>query len=124
MARIKGIDIPDNKAIGYSLTYIYGIGRSTAKKICEDAKIEEGRRVKDLSEDELNIIRNEVSKYTIEGDLRRQVSTDIKTQKEIKSYRGIRHIKGLPCRGQKTGRNCRSWKNRRGSKKIVANKKK
>ncbi len=124
MARIKGIDIPDNKAIGYSLTYIYGIGRSTAKKICEDAKIEEGRRVKDLSEDELNKIRNEVSKYTIEGDLRRQVSTDIKTQKEIKSYRGIRHIKGLPCRGQKTGRNCRSWKNRRGSKKIVANKKK
>ena len=124
MARIKGIDIPDNKAIGYSLTYIYGIGRSTAKKICEDAKIEEGRRVKDLSEDELNKIRNEVSKYTIEGDLRRQVSTDIKTQMEIKSYRGICHIKGLPCRGQKTGRNCRSWKNRRGSKKIVANKKK
>ena len=124
MARIKGIDIPDNKAIGYSLTYIYGIGRSTAKKICEDAKIEEGRRVKDLSEDELNKIRNEVSKYTIEGDLRRQLSTDVKTQKEIKSYRGIRHIKGLPCRGQKTGRNCRSWKNRRGSKKIVANKKK
>ena len=124
MARIKGVDIPDNKAVGISLTYIFGIGRSAASKICKTTGIDSGIRVKDLSEDELNKIRKEVSNYTIEGDLRRQVSTDIKTQMEIKSYRGTRHIKGLPCRGQRTGRNCRSWKNRRGSKKIIANKKK
>lgn len=124
MARIKGVDIPDNKVVGISLTYIFGIGRSTAKKICNAAGIDSERRVKDLNEEELNMIRNEVANYTIEGDLRRQISTDIKTQMEIKSYRGVRHIKGLPCRGQRTGRNCRSWKNRRGSKKIVANKKK
>ncbi len=124
MARIKGVDIPNNKRVEISLTYIFGIGKSTAGKICEDAKIDKNRRVKDLSEEELNLIRDEVSKYTIEGDLRREVSTNIKTQMDIKSYRGIRHKKGLPVRGQRTNRNCRNCKAHKGPRKVVANKKK
>ncbi len=124
MARIKGVDIPNDKVLEISLTYIYGIGRSLAKKICEDAKIDGSRRVKDLSEDELNKVRDQVSNHMIEGDLRREVSTNIKTKMEIKSYQGIRHKKGLPVRGQRTGRNCRSCKNKKGPRKVVANKKK
>jgi len=124
MARIKGVDIPNNKRIVISLTYIFGIGRSLAKQICDDAKIDENRRVSDLSEDELNQIRDEVSKHTIEGDLRREVSTNIKTKMEINSYQGTRHKKGLPVRGQRTSRNCRSCKAHKGPKKVVANKKK
>lgn len=124
MARIKGVDIPNDKALKISLTYIFGIGRSLAEKICEDSDTDGSRRVKDLTEDELNKIRAEVSKYIIEGDLRREVSTNIKTKMEIKSYEGIRHKKGLPVRGQRTGRNCRSCKNKKGPRKVVANKKK
>lgn len=124
MARIKGVDIPNNKRLEISLTYIFGISKSSANKICEATKIDKNRRVKDLSEEELNLIRDEVSNYTIEGDLRREVSTNIKTQMEIKSYRGTRHIKGLPVRGQRTGRNCRNCKAHKGPRKVVANKKK
>ena len=124
MARIKGVDIPNDKVLKISLTYIFGIGRSLAEKICADAKIDGSRRVKDLSEDELNVIREQVSNYVIEGDLRREVSTNIKTKMEINSYEGSRHKKGLPVRGQRTGRNCRSCKNKKGPRKVVANKKK
>ena len=121
MARIKGVDIPDNKKIEISLTYIYGIGRSLSKKILADAKIDENRKVKDLSNDELNIVREQLDKYTIEGDLRREVNMNIKTKMEINSYQGTRHKKGLPVRGQRTNRNART---RKGRGKVVANKKK
>ena len=124
MARIAGIDIPKDKCIRYALQYIYGIGDPYAVKICEDCKIDPTKRTKDLSEDELNVIRNNVDKELIEGDLRREVSTSIKTQMDIKSYRGVRHIKGLPVRGQRTSRNCRSARSKKGPRKVVANKKK
>ena len=121
MARIKGVDIPDNKKIEISLTYIYGIGRSLSKQILADAKIDADRKVKDLSSDELNVVREQLDKYTIEGDLRREVNMNIKTKKEINSYEGTRHKKGLPVRGQSTRRNART---RKVKGKTVANTKK
>ncbi|MBQ7140804.1 MAG: 30S ribosomal protein S13 [Bacilli bacterium] len=124
MARIKGVDIPNDKRLEISLTYIFGIGKSLAGQICADAKIDKNRRVKDLSEEELNVIRDQVSNYIIEGDLRREVSTNIKTKMEINSYEGSRHKKGLPVRGQRTSRNCRNCKAHKGPKKVIANKKK
>ena len=120
MARIVGVDIPNDKQVGYSLTYIYGIGRTTAKKICEVAKVDDTIRVKDLSDDQMNAIRNEVSKLKVEGDLRREVALNIKRLTEIGCYRGIRHKKGLPVRGQKTKTNART---RKGPRKTIANKK-
>jgi len=120
--RIVGVEIPDNKPVGISLTYIFGIGRTSATKICEKAKVEWGKRVKDLTEDEklqlLNIIKED---FETEGDLRRKVALNIKRLTEIRSYRGIRHRKGLPVRGQNTKNNART---RKGGKKTVANKKK
>ena len=124
MARIKGVDIPNNKRVEISLTYIYGIGRNIAKNIVEESNIDSLKRVKDLSEEELNVLRDKVSSYMIEGDLRREIATNVKTKMEINSYEGSRHKKGLPVRGQRTSRNCRSWKNKKGRKKVVANKKK
>ena len=121
MARIKGVDIPDNKRIEIALTYIYGIGRSLSNQILNDAGVDINKRAKDLSNDELNQIRNEIDKYTIEGDLRREVNMNIKTKMEINSYQGTRHKKGLPVRGQRTNRNART---RKGKGKTVANKKK
>ncbi len=121
MARIKGIEIPNEKKIKISLTYIYGIGQVKALKILEAAKIDPEKRTKDLSNEELGLIRDEVSKHTTEGDLRREVSMNIKTKMEIGSYQGIRHRKGLPVRGQRTNRNART---RKGKGKVVANKKK
>ena len=121
MARIKGVDIPDNKRIEIAMTYIYGIGRSLSNKILADAKIDVNKRTKDLSNDELNSIREQLDKYTIEGDLRREVNMNIKTQMEINSYRGTRHKKGLPVRGQSTRSNART---RKGKGKTIANKKK
>lgn len=121
MARIKGIDIPNDKQVSISLTYIYGIGRQLAKTILKNANVDETKRVKDLDNDELARIREEVSKYTLEGDLRREVSMNIKTKMEINSYEGTRHKKGLPVRGQRTNRNART---RKGKGKTVANKKK
>ncbi|MBU3830915.1 MAG: 30S ribosomal protein S13 [Candidatus Ureaplasma intestinipullorum] len=120
MARIFGVDIPNDKRVVISLTYVYGIGRPTAQKILKEANISEDRRVKDLSEDELAAIRKAASKYTIEGDLRREVAMDIKRLMEIGSYRGIRHRRGLPVRGQRTKTNART---RKGPRKTVANKK-
>jgi small subunit ribosomal protein S13 len=121
MARIKGVDIPNNKRIEIALTYIYGIGRSLSNKILADAKVDINKRAGDLSNDELNAIRDEVNKYMTEGDLRREVSMNIKTKMEINSYQGTRHKRGLPVRGQRTNRNART---RKGKGKVVANKKK
>ena len=121
MARISGVDIPRDKHVEISLTYIYGIGRPTAQKILADAGVEPAKRVKDLTEDELSRIRQEVAKYEVEGDLRRDVALNIKRLMEIGSYRGLRHRKGLPVRGQRTRTNART---RKGPAKTVANKKK
>ena len=122
MARIKGVDIPDNKHICISLTYIYGIGQSLAKQILEAVKVDPTKRTKDLSQEELVKIRDEINKHLTEGDLRREINMNIKTKKEINSYEGSRHKRGLPVRGQRTNRNCRTRRGGRG--KTVANKKK
>ena len=121
MARIKGVDIPNDKRIEIALTYIYGIGRQLSNKILKDAKVNPDTKARDLTEDEISRIRDEVSKYLVEGDLRREVGLTIKTKMEIGSYQGIRHRKGLPVRGQRTNRNART---RKGKGKTVANKKK
>ena len=120
MARIVGVDIPNEKRVVISLTYIYGIGLTTSQKILKACNISEDIRVKDLTDDQLNAIRNEVSKLKVEGDLRREVSLNIKRLQEIGCYRGIRHRKGLPVRGQRTKTNART---RKGPAKTIANKK-
>ena len=122
MARIKGIDIPNDKRIEVALTYIYGIGRNLSKQILMAANVDLDKKAKDLTEAELTAIRTEVDKHLVEGDLKREVKMNIKTQMEIKSYRGIRHIKKLPVRGQRTNRNAVTA--RGGKTKVVANKKK
>ena len=122
MARIAGIDLPREKRIEIGLTYIYGIGRTSAKKILEMAQINPDIRVKDLTEDQESALREVIDKhFTIEGDLRREVALNIKRLTEIGCYRGIRHRKGLPVRGQRTKTNART---RKGPKKTIANKKK
>ncbi|HHX93528.1 MAG TPA: 30S ribosomal protein S13 [Tenericutes bacterium] len=121
MARIAGVDIPRDKRVVVSLTYIYGISKSLAKKILKDAGVSEDVRVKDLSEDDINKIRTEVSKYKVEGDLRREKSMNIKRLMEIGAYRGLRHRKSLPARGQRTRTNARTMK---GPRKTAAKKKK
>ena len=121
MARIKGIEVPNDKRIVVALTYIYGIGPTRAAKIIEATKISSDKRTKDLTNEELGLIREEVNKYVTEGDLRREVAMNIKNKMEIGSYQGIRHRKGLPVRGQRTNRNART---RKGRGKVVANKKK
>jgi small subunit ribosomal protein S13 len=121
MARISGIDIPRNKRVVVSLTYVYGIGLATSKQILKDAGVSEDTRVSALTEDELSKIRTEVKKYTTEGDLRREVTMNIKRLMEIGSYRGMRHRRGLPTRGQNTRNNART---RKGKTKAIAGKKK
>jgi small subunit ribosomal protein S13 len=121
MARISGVDIPREKRLEIALTYIYGVGKPTAQKICVDAGLDPNTRVRSLTEDEINRIRVEIEKLTVEGDLRREVQQDIKRKIEIGCLQGIRHRKGLPVRGQRTHTNART---RKGPKKTVANKKK
>ena len=122
MARIAGVDLPREKRVEIALTYIYGIGLSTSQKILSTTGISPDVRVKDLSEDEVNEIRTYINKnLMVEGDLRRDVALNIKRLVEIGSYRGIRHRRGLPVRGQKTKTNART---RKGPKKTMANKKK
>ena len=122
MARIAGVDIPREKRLEISLTYIFGIGRPTSQKICESTGLNPNTRVRDLTEDEVNRIRGWVDQnITVEGDLRRDVQQDIKRKIEIGCLQGIRHRKGLPVRGQRTHTNART---RKGPKKTVANKKK
>ena len=121
MARIKGVDIPNDKRIEISLTYIYGIGRNLSKTILNNANVDLNKKAKDLTDDELSRIRKEIDKHLVEGDLRREVNMNIKTKMEINSYEGTRHKKNLPVRGQRTSRNART---RKGKGKTVANKKK
>jgi small subunit ribosomal protein S13 len=110
MARIAGINIPPNKHTVIGLTYIYGIGRTSAQAICAATGIAETQKIGDLSEDVLEKLRNEVGRYTIEGDLRREVSMSIKRLMDLGCYRGIRHRRGLPLRGQRTRTNARTRK--------------
>ena len=117
MARIVGVDIPNNKVIVVALTYIYGIGNTTAKKICAAAGVDELKRVKDLSDAEITKVREEVAHYKVEGDLKREVGLNIKRLQEIGCYRGIRHRRGLPVRGQRTKTNART---RKGPRKLVS----
>lgn len=122
MARIAGVDLPKEKRIEYGLTYIYGIGIQSARKILAEAGINPDTRVKDLTEEENGKLRDIIdAQYTVEGDLRRQVSLDIKRLIEIGCYRGLRHRRGLPVRGQNTKNNART---RKGPKKTMAGKKK
>ena len=122
MARIAGVDIPNNKRIEIALTYIYGIGRKSANDILAKTGINPDTRAKDLTEEEVAKLRDEIeNSYTVEGDLRRDVAMNIKRMVEINCYRGIRHRKGLPVRGQRTKTNART---RKGPAKTIANKKK
>ncbi len=106
--RISGITIPDNKRLEYGLRIIYGVGHPLARKILLDAKVAVGKKAKDLTADEENSIRREIERYMIEGDLKREISGSIKRLKDIKAYRGVRHARGLPVRGQRTKTNSRT----------------
>lgn len=122
MARIAGVDLPREKRVEIGLTYIYGIGLKSSQKILAQTGVSPDTRVKDLTDEEVNSLREVIdSEYTVEGDLRRQVALDIKRLMEIGCYRGIRHRKGLPVRGQHTKNNART---RKGPKKTIAGKKK
>ena len=120
MARLAGVDIPNEKRIVASLRYIYGVGATRAQKIVEAAGVNPDTRTKDLTEDELTKLRSELAKYKLEGDLRRDTALDIKRLNEIGCYRGLRHRRGLPVRGQRTRTNART---RKGPRKTIANKK-
>ncbi len=121
MARISGVDLPRDKRVEVGLTYIYGIGRTTSKKIIEETKINPDTRVRDLTEEDISKIRNCIDKnYKVEGDLRSEIAFNIKRLIEIGCYRGVRHRKGLPVRGQRSKTNART---RKGPKKTIANKK-
>ena len=121
MARIAGVDLPNEKRTEIGLTYIFGIGISSARKIIKETGVNPDVRVKDLSEDDISKLRTAIDNYKVEGDLRREVALDIKRLIEINCYRGIRHRKGLPVRGQRTKTNART---RKGPKRTIANKKK
>ncbi|MEK7090111.1 MAG: 30S ribosomal protein S13 [Patescibacteria group bacterium] len=109
MVRIVGTEIPDNKKVEYALPYIYGVGISRSRDIAQSAGIDKNKRVKDLTSAELNRLKNEIEgKFSVEGDLRREISGNIKRLKDIKAYRGVRHLRGLPVRGQRTKTNSRT----------------
>ena len=116
MARIAGVNIPENKHVEISLTHIFGIGITSAQTICKDLKIDFTRKVSDLTEDEIELIRGSIAKVIVEGDLRREISTNIKRLMDLKSYRGVRHRRKLPTRGQRTKTNART---RKGAKKPM-----
>ena len=120
MARIAGVDLPKEKRVEIGLTYIYGIGRTTSNKILAEAKVSADIRVKDLTDDQVQAIRNAMEDYKVEGDLRREVALNIKRLTEIGCFRGIRHRRGLPVRGQRTKTNART---RKGPRKLVSKKK-
>ena len=121
MARIAGVDLPREKRVIIGLTYIFGIGKNTSAQILSSTGINENTRIKDLTEEEVNLLRKEIDNYNVEGDLRREISLNIKRLRDIRCYRGIRHMKGLPVRGQKTKTNART---RKGPKRTVGRKKK
>ncbi len=110
MARIAGVNIPDNKHAVISLTYIYGIGRTTAKKLCDVTGVNPSAKIRELSEEQLDTLRTEISKITVEGDLRREVQMSIKRLKDLGCFRGLRHRHSLPVRGQRTKTNARTRK--------------
>jgi small subunit ribosomal protein S13 len=120
MARIAGVNLPKEKRVQVALTAVFGIGRSTSTKILGKTKIDPNIKVKDLSETEIGTLREEIGKFATEGDLKRKTALDVKRLQETGTYRGVRHRKGLPCRGQRTRYNSRTKK---GKKKTVANKK-
>ena len=121
MPRVIGVDIPNNKRLEISLTYIYGVGKSTAEKICDDLKLDRGMKASDLTEEQLTNLASYVQKtYVVEGQLRRTVAGNISRLRDIACYRGLRHRRGLPVRGQRTRTNART---RKGPKKTVAGKK-
>ncbi|MFQ3536620.1 MAG: 30S ribosomal protein S13 [Aggregatilineales bacterium] len=117
MARIEGVDLPRDKRVEVALTYIYGIGRPRSKEILEATKVDPNKRVRDLTEAEVTLLRDAISNYRVEGELRREVQLNIKRLIEIGSYRGLRHRRSLPVRGQRTRTNART---KRGPKKTVA----
>lgn len=121
MARIAGVDLPKYKRGVIALTYIYGIGRSTAAQILEDAEVDPNKKIKDLDDDEITRVRQKVGNFKVEGELKGEIQTNIKRLMDIGCYRGIRHRKGLPLRGQRTQTNARQ---RKGKRKTVAGKKK
>lgn len=116
MARIAGVDLPEQKRVDIGLTAVYGIGRSNVVKVIKQANVEAGKRIKDLTEEELNKIQKAVDEFKVEGDLKRDVEQNIKRLEEIGSFRGSRHRKGLPTRGQRTRSNART---RRGKRKTI-----
>lgn len=123
MARIAGVDLPKNKRLDIALTYIYGIGRTTALKLLADVNVDWQKNSDDLTADDVNVIRKEIeAKYKVEGDLRREITANIKRLMDIGCYRGLRHRRGLPCRGQRTHTNARTRKGPRRS--VVGRKKK
>ena len=117
MARIAGVNIPNHQHAEIALTSIYGIGRPTAQKICDAAGVVRSTKIKDVSDADMEKLREEVAKYTVEGDLRREVTMNIKRLMDLGCYRGLRHRKGLPCRGQRTRNNART---RKGPRKAIA----
>ncbi len=121
MARIAGVDLPKEKRVEIGLTYIYGIGVSSSRKILEKTGINPDTRIKDLTDNQVNDIRKAIDEYTVEGDLRREVALNIKRLTEIGCYRGLRHRRGLPVRGQRTKTNART---RKGPRKLVSKSKK
>lgn len=116
MARISGVELPNDKRTDIGLTYVYGIGRSNVVKVMEESKVDPAKRIKDLTEDEVGRLQKAVEKYVIEGDLRREVSQNIRRLEDIGAYRGIRHRRGLPSRGQRTRSNART---KRGKRKTI-----
>lgn len=122
MARIAGVNLPDNKHIVIALTGVFGIGLDTSKKICVESKITPSKKLRDLSEEELDSIRSIISNYLVEGDLRREISVNIKRLTDLNCYRGVRHKRGLPVRGQRTRTNARTRKGpKKGSSPIKKN---
>ncbi|GAA5168576.1 30S ribosomal protein S13 [Viridibacterium curvum] len=120
MARIAGVNIPNHKHAEIALTAIYGVGRTRAQKVCDAAGVSRSAKVKDLTEEQMERLRDEVGKFTVEGDLRREVTMNIKRLMDLGCYRGLRHRRGLPCRGQRTRTNART---RKGPRKTIAGKK-
>jgi small subunit ribosomal protein S13 len=118
--RIAGINLPNEKRVEVGITAVYGIGRKLSARLLTELKIDKNKKVKDLTENETNALREAISRFPLEGDLKRKIAMDIKRLQEIGSYRGFRHKKGLPARGQRTRYNCRT---RKGKRKTVANKK-
>lgn len=121
MARIAGVDLPDNKRVEIALTYIFGIGRTVSNQILDEAKVDKNTKVKDIKEEELGAIRKIIQTLMVEGDLRRSKTMDIKRLLDLGCYRGLRHRRGLPCRGQRTKTNART---RKGPRKLAIGKKK